>query len=1043
MPDVRTRVVSFDTTEGTFMNVDVSPDGKTLVFDLLGDLYSVPIEGGEAVALTSGSAWDQAPRFSPDGKQLYFVSDREGHKNLWRLTLFDQSLQQITQLDTDILGGPNWSQNGSTLLAGVVVANAISGEVILHSIDPTTGDTTRINAPNEPWIWIDAETFEKFRTPIQVYSGVESADGKVFYSETELADDGGHQRIRLYEFDRRTQRRAVITAADATYDEYKPQLSHDGTRLAYFRQYSDRHTELRILDRVTGQDRALVALPDTDDAEYTHGHDSHPNYAFTPDDRSVIFWHGGKIHRVSLVDGFTKIVPFLVKVSRAVWPRAEPPVIHLSDEGEAGLIRWPSVSRNGKTMVFAATGYVWIRGLETGQQRRLTGSSDFEYMPALSPDGRSIAYISFEAVGDEYGAGRLIIADIDSGRFREVHSDPGATYLLPAWSHDGSMIALIRETDGENGTEVAFGWMPATGGTFHKVALPEAYSRRASHTIYARYVGFDTAGDRLLFSYPESTTKSVLVASKLAGGGTQTLATGTSEVGGIVPAPDLKHLALTRHDGTVWIIPFDVGEEAITVSSLSSDTWRVSEIGGYYVDWSDPERLTFGLGKNVYDYGLHDRKLQSVRVGVPIPKPKFVQPVAFTNARLITMSDQSGAGPVIEVGTVVLDGMRIAAIGPASTVDIPEGALVIDATGKTILPGLLDTHYHGIGGRSASAFALPNPYFSDESAINFGITSAWEPGGPVADGVPSLVDLQAAGRIDGPRWSHALQGGVGRPYELLTSYAQALASAEQHRELGVAVLKEYNVPTRRQRQWLSVAARESGLGIVAHLESFDGMMTRIVDGFTGGDHPTIPVPFYKDVHELLRQTGYIWTPNVLITGGTIGEREDRRRFYCHAVVNKRKKGNFGFMENVTNCEADTSNSPTVPYESHRVGRVARQAALAAERGSLIGVSAHNMPGSELHREMWLLWRGGMPIEDVLRATTMTNAEKLGLQEEIGSLEVGKMADFLVLDENPLDDILNTLSLRYTVQGGVVYDSATAKRIDVSSLAREAEGQTTH
>ena len=79
----------------------------------------------------------------------------------------------------------------------------------------------------------------------------------------------------------------------------------------------------------------------------------------------------------------------------------------------------------------------------------------------------------------------------------------------------------------------------------------------------------------------------------------------------------------------------------------------------------------------------------------------------------------------------------------------------------------------------------------------------------------------------------------------------------------------------------------------------------------------------------------------------------------------------------------------------------------------------------------------MPIEDVLRATTMTNAEKLGLQEEIGSLETGKIADFLILDQNPLDNILNTLSIRYTVQGGVIYDSATAERVDPAAIAEAA------
>jgi hypothetical protein len=275
-------------------------------------------------------------------------------------------------------------------------------------------------------------------------------------------------------------------------------------------------------------------------------------------------------------------------------------------------------------------------------------------------------------------------------------------------------------------------------------------------------------------------------------------------------------------------------------------------------------------------------------------------------------------------------------------------------------------------------------------------------------------------------------GAVGYPWDQLTSYTAALAAIEQHYELGVDVLKEYNTPTRQQRQWLSAAAHQTGMGIVSHLDSFYAMMTRIVDGYTGGEHPGIPVPFFKDVHEMLRQTGYVWTPNILITSGTIGARQDKRNYFCLDVLEWRNRTRPEGSEAKSICPADRS-SPSVPYGIHRVSRIAKQAASAASDGVNIGVSAHNLPGVLLHLEMWYLWKGGLPIEDVLRTTTIGNAEKLGLQGEIGSLEPGKIADLLVLYENPLDDILNTLSLKYTVQGGVVYDSETALPADLNGI----------
>lgn len=1028
------------------MSIDVSPDGETLVFDLLGDLYQLPIDGGTAVPLTSGTAWDRAPQFSSDGTQLYFVSDREGYKNLWQLTLVDRSLRQITQSETDILGGPNWSHDGSELLAGVAAPyESFSGEVVLNRIDPMDGTMTPVIAPVGPWL--DPIEFAPRRQRTDVYSGVESTDGKVYYSERRRVGSSGRGAVRLYGFDQNSQANSTITLADATYSEFKPQLSNDDRLLAYFRQYDDRRTELRILDLKSGQDDLLVVLAYANDAAYSQSDDSRPNYAFTPDDRALVFWHAGKIRRVGLEDAVMEVIPFRVEVEREVVAQVRPNVQTVSESGEASAIRWPSLSSDGQTMVFIAIGYVWVMDMPTGNIRRLTTSDDFEFMPAISPDGQSVAYISFKQSGADYGPGRLMIADIDSKKSREVLSAPNVMYLLPRWSPDGSKIALIGEIDEADGSNAAFGWTLSAKGEFHEVAKAPPTHHKLSDHVYARGVGFDLTGEKLLFSYGRSLSKTILESADLNGGRSRVLAVGAPDVAGISPAPDLKTLVLTRRGGSVWTIPFDVGEEPVDVSTLGLNAYRISEYGGYYVDWNAHGQFTFGFAQNVYRYRLNDRELHSFPISVPFAKPMAVRPIVFKGARLVTVSGDHGAGPVIDSGTVVVDGARIAAVGPASTVPIPANAWVIDTSGKTILPGLLDTHYHRIGGgRSFSALVLPNPNYSDESAIAFGVTSAWEPAGPADDGAPALVDLQATGRIAGPRWSHSAIGGVGYPYEFLTSYDAALAAVEEHRELGVAVLKEYTAPRRDQRQWLSAAAHANGLGIVSHLQSLDGMLTRIVDGYTGGDHPHVPVPFYKDVNELLRQSGYIWTPNVLIANGTTGNANVRRR-YCEAVFQVQKERFLGSTQTSSDTETKINciddNDSTTGFEAHRKSRVAKQVSRAASSGVRIGVSAHNFWGSNLHREMWLLWKGGMPIEDVLRATTMTNAEKLGLQEEIGSLEVGKIADFLILDENPLDDILNTLSLKYTVQGGVVYDSATAERLDVSSLARDTGEHTIH
>jgi imidazolonepropionase-like amidohydrolase len=262
------------------------------------------------------------------------------------------------------------------------------------------------------------------------------------------------------------------------------------------------------------------------------------------------------------------------------------------------------------------------------------------------------------------------------------------------------------------------------------------------------------------------------------------------------------------------------------------------------------------------------------------------------------------------------------------------------------------------------------------------------------------------------------------------TYDEALSAVDGHKKLGVVVLKEYNTPTRTQQQWLYQAAKTRGLGIVSHVESLEGMMTRVVDGYTGGEHATIPIPFYDDVHELLRRTGFIWTPNISIESGAIGVAQDADAFYWQEV---RKEGpaKLDKLKSLASPDRYPETDPavpSVPFNVHRMSRVAEQAANAALGGVHIGVSGHSMPGANLHKEMWYLWRGGMPAQSVLRAATLGNAEKLGISEDVGTLANGKIADIVVFDENPLRDILNTMSIRYTIQQGIIYDSDTAETL---------------
>ncbi len=117
------RKLQLKTDEGTWINLDVSPDGKTIAFDLMGDLYLLPIEGGKATQLTEGMAYDTHPKFSPDGKSIAFTSDRDGCENAWIIDLDSKETKQISKEKTENVQSAEWTPDGNYLIVAKGVRN--------------------------------------------------------------------------------------------------------------------------------------------------------------------------------------------------------------------------------------------------------------------------------------------------------------------------------------------------------------------------------------------------------------------------------------------------------------------------------------------------------------------------------------------------------------------------------------------------------------------------------------------------------------------------------------------------------------------------------------------------------------------------------------------------------------------------------------------------------------------------------------------------------------------------------------------------------
>lgn len=366
-------------------------------------------------------------------------------------------------------------------------------------------------------------------------------------------------------------------------------------------------------------------------------------------------------------------------------------------------------------------------------------------------------------------------------------------------------------------------------------------------------------------------------------------------------------------------------------------------------------------------------------------------------------------------------------MGPAERVEVPDGARVIDAGGLTLMPAIGDMHYHSQGGTNLlSKMIMSNGEVGLRQSIAYGVTMGWQPGGPTRNGGGlAIAELQQTGRIPGPRWINAPWAvnlttyGDNSPY-VMGSYEDALRITRHRADLGATVLKEYMTRRRDHRQWFARAAREVGLGIVSHVEGLDMALSRATDGYAGFDHPAFAVPVYEDVRQYLARTGTIWTPNFNITRSTDRGNDDPRRAFVREVLRRWPEQRAKWEYYHPDRQLDTL-PPARAFEDTRLGRTAKAAAYLMAGGVKIGISAHNPPGLFAHAEMWYLQQAGAPPGNVIRAGTLNGAEKMGLDHELGSLEAGKVADILVLEGNPLEDIINTVAQKYVVADGVVYD----------------------
>ena len=1055
LPLEPTREVRFRTDEGSWMSVDVSPDGTTLVFDLLGDLYTLPVEGGTASPLMTGPAFESQPRFSPDGSEIVFVSDRSGGQNLWVLRADGTDTTQITRGNDNLYTSPEWSPDGEYLVAS-------------RTYSPLGGAA-------KPWLFHrrGGSGIALIDEPddLKAIGAAFDPSGRYVYLAQGTRDwtyDAAFPKYQLTRYDRETGRSATMTSRYGS--GFRPAVSPDGATLVYGTRHEDA-TGLRARDLASGEERWIAYPIQRDDMESRATLDLLPGYAFTPDGAAVIISYDGRLWRLPVNGGDPVEIPFQVDVALQVGPRLDFDYpIEDTPTFQVRQIRDVALSPDRSRVAFTALGRLYVMEADGGPPRRI--GDDIEaalFGPSWSPDGETLAAVSWQ----EPDGGHLWAISSNDGAARQV-SDVPRFVRAPAWSPDGERIVVLQAPvrawlTGGAGSQTDIAWYDASAGAARAATVvAEALSRSQPHfrtdqpdRIYLH------AGSRGLVSvrWDGTDEKEYLKVTGFSAnrGGSPANASSIQ----LSPTGD-RALAKVGNDLYVVTVP-RVGAEAPTISvrdpsGASVPVTRVTDIGGEFQSWSaDGGTVVWALGNAYFRYDLArarafadsveaaeadeaeldtetaaDSTAEATAADPPRYHPTQVRVdlhadrdlptgrLLLRGARIITMRGDE----IIERGDILIDGNRIAAVGPSGSLTVPDDAQIRDVSGMTITPGFVDTHAH-LRPPSGIHTTQPWGYLAN---LAFGVTTTRDPQTGVSD-VLTYADRVRAGDILGPRIYSTGPGVFGnyQPGEGIRDLDHARDILKRYAEYyDTKSFKMYLAGNRQQRQWLVMAARELELmptteaGLDIQLD-----LTHAMDGYPGIEHNLPVYPLYQDVVRLFSETKVVNTPTLIVSfGGPMGEiywftsenvhdNERLTRFTPHATLDGRTRRRAGAAGSVAWAVEEE-----FVFEDH--ARFLRD--IVAD-GGFAGVGSHGqLQGLGYHWELWMVGSGGMPTHDALRTATIYGANGIGLEQEIGSIEPGKLADLLIMSRNPLDDLRNTLSIQQVMMNGRLFDAETLDEV---------------
>ena len=347
------RNISFTTKEGTWISLDVSPDGKSIVFDMMGDIYRMPITGGKAERITEGMAYDVHPKYSPDGKSLVFLSDKSGADNIWTMDLATKEMKQITEDSNQNYFSADWSPDGEYIVGAKGRRN-----IKLHLYHKDGGGGAQL-----------IKTPENLKTIDPAFS----ADGKMIYLSRRTGGWNYNAQLPQYQlgtYDMEKGDMAVITGRYGS--AFTPVVSPDGKYLVYGSRFED-ETGLVLRELSSGREEWLAYPVQRDDQESIATLGVLPAMSFTPDSQNLVAFYGGKIHKISIKDKKATEIPFEVDLDMDLGPRLyfQYP-IEDTPTAQVTQIRDAVPSPDGSKLAFTALNRLYVMDFPNGKPQRVT-----------------------------------------------------------------------------------------------------------------------------------------------------------------------------------------------------------------------------------------------------------------------------------------------------------------------------------------------------------------------------------------------------------------------------------------------------------------------------------------------------------------------------------------------------------------------------------------------------------------------------------------------------------------------------------------------